>query len=269
MHKRMMITGAGSGLGRAIALRWAREGWLLALSDINGPGLQETLAQVRLAGGDGFIQLCDVRDCSQLMALADACSSQFGGLDVLVNNAGVASGGFFEELSLEDWDWQIAINLMGVVKGCKAFLPLIRESCGSIINIASMAALMQAPGMSNYNVAKAGVVALSESLLAELKPHGIDVHVVCPSFFQTNLLDSFRGPTPAMKEQVGKLLEASPISATDIADYIFEQVARGTFMILPHEQGRLAWSAKRRDPQSVYDEMSAMTVKMQGKYSRL
>src|SRR3546814_16844599 len=85
-------------------------------------------------------------------------------------------------LSLEDWDWQIAINLMGVVKGCKAFLPLVQKSKGKIINIASMAALMQAPGMSNYNVAKAGVVALSESLLVELRQAEVGVHVVCPSF---------------------------------------------------------------------------------------
>jgi NAD(P)-dependent dehydrogenase (short-subunit alcohol dehydrogenase family) len=160
MQNRMMITGAGSGLGREIALRWAREGWQLALSDVSEPGLQETLKMVREAGGDGFVQRCDVRDYSQLTAFAQACEEKLGGIDVIVNNAGVASGGFFSELSLEDWDWQIAINLMGVVKGCKAFLPLLEQSKGKIINIASMAALMQGPAMSNYNVAKAGVVAL-------------------------------------------------------------------------------------------------------------
>src|SRR3990167_5950915 len=115
MQNRMMITGAGSG--REIALRWAREGWQLALSDVNEPGLAETLQLVRAAGGDGFTQRCDVRDYSQLTALAQACEERFGGIDVIVNNAGVASGGFFSELSLEDWDWKIAINLMGVVKG--------------------------------------------------------------------------------------------------------------------------------------------------------
>jgi NAD(P)-dependent dehydrogenase (short-subunit alcohol dehydrogenase family) len=262
MQNRMMITGAGSGLGREIALRWAREGWQLALSDVNDAGLAETLKMVREAGGDGFTQRCDVRDFSQLTAFAQACEEKLGGIDVIVNNAGVASGGFFNELSLEDWDWQIAINLMGVVKGCKAFLPLLVESKGTIINIASMAALMQGPAMSNYNVAKAGVVALSESLLAELKMQEIDVHVVCPSFFQTNLLDSFRGPKPEMKAQVGKLLEGSPISAADIADYIYQEVAKGQFMILPHEQGRMAWAVKQKNPQLIYDEMTAMADKM-------
>ncbi|WP_263144306.1 SDR family oxidoreductase [Pseudomonas sp. RIT-PI-AD] len=265
MQNRIMITGAGSGLGREIALRWAREGWRLALSDVNEAGLAETLKAVRDAGGDGFTQRCDVRDYSQLTALAQACEEKFDGIDIIVNNAGVASGGFFGELSLEDWDWQIAINLMGVVKGCKAFLPLLLRSQGTIINIASMAALMQGPAMSNYNVAKAGVLALSESLLAELKQDGVAVHVVCPSFFQTNLLDSFRGPTPAMKQQVGKLLESSPISAREIAEYIYQEVAQGAFMILPHEQGRAAWQLKQRNPQLLYDEMAAMSEKMRAK----
>ncbi|WP_095093446.1 SDR family oxidoreductase [Pseudomonas sp. Irchel 3A5] len=265
MHNRIMITGAGSGLGREIALRWAREGWHLALSDVNDLGLQETLKQVREVGGDGFVQRCDVRDYSQLTALAQACEEKFGGIDIIVNNAGVASGGFFNELSLEDWDWQIAVNLMGVVKGCKAFLPMLEASKGKIINIASMAALMQGPAMSNYNVAKAGVVALSESLLVELRQQEVGVHVVCPSFFQTNLLDSFRGPTPTMKAQIGKLLESSPITATDIADYIFEHVAQGEFMILPHEQGRMAWQLKQKNPHALYDEMAGMCQKMRAK----
>ena len=265
MQNRIMITGAGSGLGREIALRWAHEGWRLALSDVNDAGLQETLRLVREAGGDGFVQRCDVRDYSQLTALAQACEEKFGGIDVIVNNAGVASGGFFSELSLEDWDWQIAINLMGVVKGCKAFLPMLEASKGKIINIASMAALMQGPAMSNYNVAKAGVVALSESLLVELREQQVSVHVVCPSFFQTNLLDSFRGPTPAMKAQVGKLLESSPITATQVAEYIYDHVAEGEFMILPHEQGRMAWQLKQKNPHALYDEMATMCEKMRAK----
>lgn len=265
MQNRMMITGAGSGLGREMALRWAREGWQLALADVNEAGLKETLAQVKEVGGQGFVQRCDVRDYSQLTALAQACEEKFGGIDVIVNNAGVAAGGFFAELSLEDWEWQLSINLMGVVKGCKAFLPLLERSKGRIINIASMAALMQGPAMSNYNVAKAGVLALSESLLIELRQQQVAVHVVCPSFFQTNLLDSFRGPTPAMKAQVGKLLENSPISAADIADYIYRQVADEQFLILPHELGREAWQVKQRDPQRIYDEMASMAEKMRAK----
>ena len=265
MQNRIMITGAGSGLGRELAQRWAREGWQLALSDVNMAGVAETLQMVRDAGGDGFSMRCDVRDYSQLTAFAQACDERLGGIDVIVNNAGVASGGFFGDLTLEDWDWQISVNLMGVVKGCKAFLPMLQKSKGKIINIASMAALMQGPAMSNYNVAKAGVVALSESLLADLHQDQVSVHVVCPSFFQTNLLDSFHGPNQQMKAAVGKLLESSPITAVEVADYIYQQVAAGEFMILPHEQGRMAWKIKQHNPQAMYAEMAAMATRMREK----
>tara|TARA_R110000782_G_scaffold108382_7_gene196920 strand:- start:224 stop:1054 length:831 start_codon:yes stop_codon:yes gene_type:complete len=260
--QRVIVTGAGSGLGRELALRYAKEGARLVLADVEEAGLKETLAMVVALGGKGFWQRCDVRDFSQLAALAQSCEERMGGLDVLINNAGVASGGFFWDLSLEDWEWQISINLMGVVKGCKAFMPmLMKQRQGRIINIGSMAALMQAPGMSNYNVAKAGVVALSESLLVELQPLGIKVNVVCPSFFQTNLLDSFRGPDQASKQQIAKLLESSPITAAEIADIVFTQSEADTFMILPHESGRAAWAVKQGNPQVIYDEMIRLAVK--------
>ncbi|PRB80485.1 SDR family oxidoreductase [Pseudomonas sp. MYb185] len=265
MHKtglRVVVTGAGSGLGRELALRYAQEGARLALADIQEEGLGETLRLVEAAGGSGFTRRCDVRDYSQLAALAQSCEETMHGVDVLINNAGVASGGWFEDLSLEDWDWQISINLMGVVKGCKAFMPLLlSQEGGRIINIASMAALMQAPGMSNYNVAKAGVLALSESLLCELQPKGVQVHVVCPSFFQTNLLNSYRGPDNASKEDIAKLLEGSPISAADIADTIYRESQAGHFMILPHDKGREAWAIKQANPQVIYDEMTHLAVK--------
>lgn len=260
--KRVVITGAGSGLGRELALRYAREGARLVLADIQEEGLRETLELVEQLGSWALTQRCDVRDFSQLAALAQTCTERLGGVDILINNAGVASGGLFWDLSLEDWDWQLSVNLMGVVKGCKAFMPmLLEQGSGRIINIASMAALMQSPGMSNYNVAKAGVVALSESLLAELAPLGIKVNVACPSFFQTNLLASYRGPDQASKDQVARLLESSPISAAEVADIIHEQSEADCFMILPHESGRQAWALKQSNPQAIYDEMTRLAVR--------
>ena len=263
--QRVVITGAGSGLGRELALCYARPGAELALADINEAGARDTLAMVRDKGAQGFVQRCDVRDYCQLAALAQSCEEQFGGIDILINNAGVASGGMFQDLTLEDWDWQISINLMGVVKGCKAFVPMLLEQrSGHVINIASMAALMQAPGMSNYNVAKAGVVALSESLLCELKPVGIEVSVVCPSFFQTNLLDSYRGPSSQDKSDIARLLENSPISAAEVAATIVREAAAGQFMILPHEKGREAWALKQSQPDAIYAEMTRLAEKKLG-----
>ena len=260
--QRVVITGAGSGLGRELALRYAREGARLALADINEDGLKEARQLVADAGGWSFSQRCDVRDYSQLAALAQSCEERFGGVDVLINNAGVASGGMFWDLSLEDWDFQIGINLIGVVKGCKAFMPLLlAQGNGRIINIASMAAHIQTPGMSNYNVAKAGVVALSESLLAELQPLGIKVSVVCPSFFQTNLLDSYHGPDHQSKNDMAKLLQSSPISAQEVADITYRESEADQFMILPHERGRLALEQKRADPQVIYQEMFKLAAR--------
>lgn len=257
-----MITGAGSGLGRELALRYAREGARLALADINDAGLEETRRMATAAGGWAFTQRCDVRDFSQLAALEQSCEERMQGVDVLINNAGIASGGMFWDLSLEDWDSQICINLMGVVKGCKAFMPVfMKQGSGRIINIASMAAIIQTPGMSNYNVAKAGVVALSESLLAELQPLGIKVNVVCPSFFQTNLLESYHGPDSKARDDMAKLLQNSPISAADVADTIYRESQADEFMILPHERGRLAAEQKRADPQVIYDEMFKLAAK--------
>src|SRR5690606_13399263 len=258
---RVVVTGAGSGLGRELALRYAREGAWLALADIQEAGLGETLRLVEQAGGSGFTRRCDVRDYSQLAALAQSCEESMGGIDILINNAGVASGGWFEDLTLDDWDWQISINLMGVVKGCKAFLPLLQKG-GRIINIASMAALMQAPAMSNYNVAKAGVVALSESLLCELQPKGIAVHVVCPSFFQTNLMDSYRGPDSGSKEDIARLLESSPTWAASIADINAGESQAGTFMVLLRVKGQEAWMLKQGNPGVDYEEIVNLVVKM-------
>ena len=187
MHNRMMITGAGSGLGREIALRWARDGWQLALSDVNEAGLAETLKMVREAGGDGFTMRCDVRDYSQLIAFAQACEEKLGGIDVVVNNAGVASGGFFDELSLEDWDWQIAINLMGVVKGCKAFLPLVQKSKGKIINIASVQSELARPGIAPYTATKGAVRNLTRGMATDWAKYGLQVNAIAPGYFKTPL----------------------------------------------------------------------------------
>lgn len=130
--QRVVITGAGSGLGRELALCYARAGARLALADLHPEGLKETLELVDQAGGNGFTQRCDVRDFSQLAALAQTCEERMDGIDVLINNAGVSSGGFFWDLSLEDWEWQISINLMGVVKGCRAQAVFTAGRCAGV-----------------------------------------------------------------------------------------------------------------------------------------
>ena len=246
MTTRIAITGAASGLGRELALRWARTGARVALADINGERLAAVAQEVVAAGGSVLVQKCDVRLTDDLDALVDACVRDWGGLDVFVNNAGVAGGGSFELLTDSDWQWLLDINLMGVVRGARAVVPVFRrQGSGVIVNIASMAGLLAPPGMSSYNVAKTGVVSLSETLYGELAPFGIRVTCVCPSFFRTNLIESLRTPNEAMRKSFDRLLDSSDISAADIADQVFRDVAAGNFLCLPHRKGRHAWWLKR------------------------
>src|SRR4051812_38229602 len=120
-NKRIVVTGAASGLGRAIALRFAREKWRVAVADVQVERAEETLADVRAAGGDGFVERCDVRDDADWDRLRERTRSEWGGTDVIVNNAGVGAAGTLVATPVDDWQWMLDINLMGVVRGCRAF----------------------------------------------------------------------------------------------------------------------------------------------------
>lgn len=265
-QQRVAITGAASGLGQALAIRYAKAGWRVAVCDLQTEACDETLEQVRSFGGEALAVSADVRDIDQLRRFADRVAESWGGVDLLINNAGVAGGGPFQDVDLEDWDWLLDINLMGVVRGCKAFVPtMIAQGSGRIINIASMAGLISLPGMTHYNVSKAGVVAFSETLRSELEPYGIRTQVVCPSFFRTRLLDSFRGPDERSRKLVEKFFERGKLSAADIADHIFLHSEKGEFLILPHPEGRKAWRTKRLVPALVHREMLRFARKAAGR----
>ncbi len=191
-HGRIFITGGGSGLGRAIALRYARARWRVAVGDVDG---------ARALGLD-----CDVRDEGRLRAAAAALDDRWGGVDVVVNNAGVAMAGAIDEVTIDDWRWIIDVNLLGVVRGCRVFTPVLaRQGRGRFVNVASMAGLLDMPFMSGYNATKAAVVSLSETLENELRDRGIGVTVVCPSFFKTNLGDSFKAADPRFRAVMDRL----------------------------------------------------------------
>lgn len=170
------------------------------------------------------------------------------GRRIFVNNAGVACAGRVAETPLQDWDWITDINLMGVVRGCRAALPTMRASRGHLVNIASFAAIANAPGMAAYNVAKAGVLALSETLWHEEVAHGVGVSVVCPVFFTTRLLDSFRSVQLGRKALVARLMASSGVSADDVAEQVFAAVASGPFLVLTHGETRWQYRLKRLRP---------------------
>ncbi len=261
---RVLVTGAGSGLGRALALAWARRGARVLVADIAHARGEESVALCKAAGAvdAAFLTLDVTRDADHHAALSWV-TSHWQGLDILVNNAGVAGGGDFEGISEEDWLWMLNINLLGVVRGCRTFTPLFKQQQGGqFVNIASMAGLLNPPAMANYNVAKAGVVALSETLAAELSPWNIRTLVVCPSYFQTNLAESLRTHDLLTKAALGKLLASSNLTADDIADGIVKAVDSGDNLYLPHELARQAWQYKREHPGVVAGDMLAYARKL-------
>ena len=246
---RAFITGAASGLGRELALRFASAGYRVCVADIHEHRGQQVVDEVKALGTDAFFYQCDVSRDEALNNAVKAMEQRWGGTDVVINNAGVAGGGPFDWLSMDDWHWMMNINFNGVLRGCRSFVPAMKDQGhGVIINIASMAGLLNPPGMSNYNVAKAAVVSLSETLAPELKPWGIQVVCVCPSFFKTNLGESLRTPDTNTELNMNKLVDnASDLSAAEIADIIFEAARAGEFLVIPHTKARQAWDFKRAD----------------------
>jgi NAD(P)-dependent dehydrogenase (short-subunit alcohol dehydrogenase family) len=252
MSERIFITGGASGLGRAIATRFAKAGWRVCIGDVNDERGAETIPTLH-GSNDVAYRRCDVRNEEDLLAAADWLEENWGGVDVVVNNAGVAQAGPIEDVSLDDWRWIIDINLLGVVRGCKVFTRIFkRQRRGHFVNIASMAGLLDAPMMSSYNATKAAVVSLSETIQNELHDDGIGVTVVCPGFFKTNLGESLRASDPSMHKSLDRLLNRPGVTAENIADQIFDAVENKTFYVLPHVDGRVAWRLKRTLPRSAY-----------------
>lgn len=191
--KVVVITGAGSGLGRGLVLEFARLGWKIAVCDVEGGRAEESARRADEAGGEGFAVHCDVTRPEEVEDLAERVLARWGGAEIVVNNAGVPVVGYFEKIALEDWRYALDQLLMSVIYGCRVFVPIFKkQGRGHIVNTASAAGITPLPEMSPYNAAKAGVIALSETLRNEVKGSGIGVTVLCPSFFKTNLLERMR-----------------------------------------------------------------------------
>ena len=241
MGDRVLVTGSGSGLGRAVAARFHRAGYRVLVSDVDGEAASATAKELGVPG----ITL-DVTSEEDWSAALDWCEREWDGLDVLVNNAGVAAGGRFEKISMADWDWIWEINVKGVVLGCRTFVPSFKERRqGHLVNVASLAAIMNLPAMSSYNVTKAAVLSLSETLRLELEPYGVHTTVVCPAFVQTNLQTRLRSPDPAIAALMHKLMTSSTVTADDVAEQVFDAVARKRFLVLTHKDGRRSALLKR------------------------
>ena len=171
---------------------------------------------------------------------------------------------------MNDWEWIVNINLLGVVRGCKVFTTLMREQgSGHIVNIASLAGLIYPPKMASYCATKAAVVALSETMTLELDPDNIKVSVVCPSFFRTNLAESVRASDPDSQAATQRLVNKAKLGAEEIAGRVFNSIEKGEFYILPHPEGRSIWRLKRLLPFNIYrSRMLKHTARMMTKRPR-
>ncbi|ULQ48205.1 SDR family oxidoreductase [Flagellatimonas centrodinii] len=262
-QQRVAITGAGSGLGRAIALAFAGRGWRVAVTDRDLAGASDTLKQVESAGGSGFVQAVDVTREEDFAALADSLTSRWGGVDVLINNAGVATAGTTVDASLEQWRWIIDINLLGCVRGVRALAPLMTaQRDGHIVNIASFAGVANPPAMASYNATKAAVISLSETLRFEMSAFEVGVSVACPSFFKTRLMETSQAqareaspaeasdaPAPQMGKIVTRLMDKASVTAEDVADDILGAVLDNRFLVITHPDARRQYHLKRLAPE--------------------
>ena len=248
--KRIIITGAGSGLGRSLALEFARMKWKVAVADINRERAGESAALVEREGGAGMVIPCDVTKPRDLEKAAGIMKKKWGGADILINNAGVAAAGYFERIPLERWDWIIDINQKSIIYGCRAFIPMLKEQGdGYIVNVASNAGIASLAEMGCYNVTKAAAISASETLRMELAPYNIGVTVVCPTFFKTNLMDQFASPDERQRKMAEQFFEKSKTTSEQITRHVVSSIEKNRMYVITQLDGRFIWWVKRHYPE--------------------
>ena len=247
-----VITGGASGLGRAMAERFAQEGMSIVLADVEPAALAKAESEMKAAGAKVIGVRTDVSRAADVQALAQKTLAAFGAVHLIANNAGVAPLGSAWENSVADWEWTLGVNLWGVIHGVRVFTPIMLAQGGEahIVNTASVSGLISPPASAIYNVTKHAVVTLTETLYHDLalKRSSIGCSVLCPAYVPTGIIDSERNrPAPLMNQaqertaeqqareaMLRKAVTSGKLSATDVAQKVFEAVRDGRFYILTH-----------------------------------
>ncbi|MGB8862210.1 MAG: SDR family NAD(P)-dependent oxidoreductase [Ilumatobacteraceae bacterium] len=251
-----VITGGGSGIGRALAHAFAAQGMKVVLADVNEVSMRAVEAELAEGGTEVLPVVCDTSLEAEVHALAQATLDRFGAAHVLCNNAGVAGKTDPWSGPMSSWEWVVGINLYGVVHGIRAFLPIMQDQGeGHIVNTASMAGLVALPGAAAYNATKTAVVALTEGLFLEMRGSGspVGVSVLCPGFVKTNLVTSQQwqprlgpeptGPVNSIGQLIQTMLEDGVENGVDpagIADQVVDAIRTDRFWILTHPEMRQA-----------------------------
>jgi NAD(P)-dependent dehydrogenase (short-subunit alcohol dehydrogenase family) len=246
--KTAVVTGAGSGLGLAIAEAFLAEGMRVVVADVDAARVDAEAARLRGSGGETLGVVTDVGDPAAVDDLARQATDEFGAVDVVVNNAGIVRAGPAWELSLEDWEQVLRVNLWGVIHGVRTFVPRMLASGteGHIVNVASMAAVVPVPQIAPYNVSKHGVLALSETLRRELDAAGapIGVSVVMPGFVPTRL-----GSGPGSESVAANAptpVQPGGVTAGDVARHVVDAVRENRLFVFTHPD-RVADARRRFD----------------------
>jgi NAD(P)-dependent dehydrogenase (short-subunit alcohol dehydrogenase family) len=236
-----VVTGGGSGIGRALVDVFAREGARVVVADIEEARAVEAADAVRARGGVALAVQTDVTDLAQVTALADRAFAELGAVDVLCNNAGVALWGGLEHATHRDWQWVLGVNLWGVIHGLEAFLPRMVASKrrGHVVNTASMAGIVATRGLGIYNTSKYAVVGLSETLAKDLAPHGIGVSVLCPMGVATSIRDSHRNrPADLRNERADHAdpvtLDGDTLAPGVVAEMVLSAILENRLYVITH-----------------------------------
>jgi len=258
--KRVVITGAGSGLGRALAMEFAKRNWNIAIAEINDERARESADMVKKEGGIPLTIHCDVTKPEDLENVLNVVKKEWKGVDILINNAGVAAAGWFEKIPLEKWDWIIGINLMSIIHGCRTFIRHFKESGtgGYIVNVASNAGIASLPEMVSYNTTKAAVISISETLKVELSRINVGVSVVCPTFFKTNLMDQFTSPDERQREMANTFFGNAKATSEKVARHTIASIEKNRFYVITQKDGRNMWRMKRCFPELYFKVMSLL-----------
>jgi NAD(P)-dependent dehydrogenase (short-subunit alcohol dehydrogenase family) len=252
--KTALVTGAASGIGREIALALARRGADLALCDLNEAGLAETEAAARALGREVLARRVDVASAEAMRAFADAVHERTPGVDLLVNNAGVALAARVLETSLEDWQWIVGVNVFGVVHGCHFFLPAMvkRGAGGHVVIVASAAGFAAGEPLAAYCTTKFAVLGLAESLAGELRPHGIGVTAVCPGLIDTPITRSakLRGvyDDPEVRERMVEGYRRRGYGPERVARNVLKAIQRGRLVAPISPEAWVLYYLKRFAP---------------------
>jgi NAD(P)-dependent dehydrogenase (short-subunit alcohol dehydrogenase family) len=258
-----VITGSAKGLGKALALYMAARDWHIAVADVDLDAARQTCDEILATGGSAQPELLDVSREESFIALRTRLERSWPRLDMLVNNAGVCVSGELGEMRIDDWDWLIGVNLRGAVIGANVMVPWLKAhpSRSYLVNISSICAYFAPPGFVAYNISKAGLISLTETLYSELRGTPVSTTAIAPWFVNSNLLDSGRFANPAILESARHTTNTSPISPERFARETYRAALRGK---LYHVVGRratmLTWF-KRVFPKTFY-KLSALSCRI-------